>query len=154
MVKNLLTILLIFSGFWSFTHGQNLAENTLVTDNFLIITKKYKRISNVIPYSKEQYLLSVEIINNNPQPVLIDFDDMFIVDDRNNYLRVEFVSGKNHDEKGKIFWTLPARSRRKKKIAFIIDKNNDAKILKFKEYETKLVPATTIINNTKVLKKS
>jgi hypothetical protein len=87
-------------------------------------------------------MLNTTIFNYSKEPILLDFDNMFLIDSNGYSNRVEFVSGMKHDENGKILWTIPPASKFEKRLEFIVDDHVDVSELKLFDEKIKLLPVS------------
>lgn len=124
--------------------NMELAANGINYKNITLLVREYSRYSvrggGVFPPEGTEFLtLRIEIINKSNSDYQIDFDDIYLIDNKQNKLRVEFLKGKRHDDMGRIFWTSPALSRNFKTVTFLIPTENDFTLLRYRDEETKLI---------------
>lgn len=141
-MKTLRFIIPLFLIFISCASTVDLVKIPLTNNKLTIIPKSYSRSNNVTPAGKELLTLGVTIFNNSKESFLLDLDNIYLIDNKGNKSRVEFVSGIKHDKNGKILWNIPPISKYDKNLEFIIDDQVDVSELTFLDKKIKLLSAS------------
>ena len=116
--------------------AQNIALRGKIEDKesgLVFYHENYTRTNYVTPKGYDIISISFVILNNRNYDVLIDFDELYLIDNKNKLNRVEFVQGKRHDDDGKIYLTIKANIKMNKKVSFIIHENDSIKAIQYKD---------------------
>lgn len=100
-------------------------EQKLIQYKNITFTANKYIITNYIT-TKESKLVTIyfKITNDSSQDISIDLDNLNLIDDKNNLNRVELVQGLEFNENDKFILEIKANSSKKKKIHFIIKKDD------------------------------
>ena len=98
---------------------------TKIRSEQLTITPVKQTVINNMAVPNGQWIyLATLFKNNSSNPIIIDFDDIYLLDNKNDKLRVEFVSGIRIDSDDKLYLELKPKSEIKKRITFLIKEGN------------------------------
>jgi|TARA_B110000046_G_scaffold86106_1_gene94177 hypothetical protein len=116
----------------------NIEFTKIQTEQLTIIPIKQTLITNTAVPNRYWLYLSTTFKNDSSSRIIIDFDDLYLIDDSNEKLRVEYVSGVKINSDDKLYLDLKPKSRIEKKITFLIKEGNQTEYILFKDKKVKL----------------
>jgi len=103
-----------------------------------IVPLKHTLKTNVAIPGGDWIDLIISLNNNSSSVIKIDFDDMFLMDNENNKLRVEYVSRVKLNTLDKLYLNLQPNSEIKKKVTFFIKEKNHVKSIIYEDKKVNL----------------